>query len=67
MWLYQAGPGYRLIEWHPEHAQVSAPAIEQDTDDTARVTWFVERGGQTGFVDVYRAVFFITGRQADLR
>lgn len=59
MWLYQADPGNRLIDWHHRHAQVSAPAIEQDTEGAARVTWFVERGGQTGFVGVYRAVFSI--------
>jgi len=57
MWLYQPDPGNRLITWHPARSQVAVPVVDQDTDGRIRVAWFVERGGDTGFVGVYRAIF----------
>jgi len=59
MWLYQPGTGNRLIDWHPQHTQVTTSVVAQDANGTIRATWFVERGGHTGLVSVYRADFVL--------
>lgn len=59
MWLYQPDPANRLIEWHSRQVQVAPPVVERNTDGAIRIVWFVERGGRTGFVGVYRAEFVL--------
>lgn len=62
MWLYQPNPGDRLITSHPEKLKVTPPAIQQNGDGSIRIVWFVQRGGQTGFTGVHRAVFTLTAQ-----
>ncbi|BBK41222.1 hypothetical protein STVA_12420 [Allostella vacuolata] len=59
MWLYQPDPGNRLIDAHPRIDQVTPPIIEHAADGAVRLSWFVERGGRTGWVGVFRADFHL--------
>ncbi|MCB1445658.1 MAG: hypothetical protein KDJ87_07620 [Rhizobiaceae bacterium] len=64
MWLYQADPANRLIENHPRLAAVRPPQIAWSPDGGLDATWFVERGGQTGWIGVFRADFhFMPGEK----
>lgn len=57
MWLYQAEPAGRLIDDHPTIGQVQPPSVVRASDGTIRASWFVERGGRTGWVGVFHASF----------
>ncbi len=53
MWMNLPGTSSRLIDGHPQHAEVVPPAIDS-TGGNFTLTWFVEKAGNTGVVQIFR-------------
>lgn len=59
MWMYQPSSSNRLLESHPRRADVVAPTLVHD-DTGLRMRWYVERGGTSGWLGVYRVDFALS-------